>query len=259
MAPVPAIRSPRNPTVAFVRTLQRGSVRRRSGRTYVEGPKLVSEVLTAGAVETLLWVEDATSAARDLAARAEQAGITVRRCTAGVFATLANTETPQGVLAVIEMPKPPPRKGPALLLVLDGVQDPGNVGTMLRSAAAASATGAVCGPGSADPYGPKAMRAGAGAQLSLPLLDELPSNGLRVYAAEPGGDRSYADVDWTGPAALVIGGEGHGISRAMRRQVDETVSVPMAPDAESLNAAAAAAVILFEAARQRRTTESRGP
>ncbi len=258
MAPTPVIRSPRNPTVVFVRSLGRASVRRRSARTYVEGLKLVGEALAASVVEYLLCVDAATTPTRDLITRAEQAGVPVRRCTAGVFATVTDTETPQGVLAVIEMPKPQPRKGPALLLVLDGVQDPGNVGAMLRSATAAGVTGAVCGPGTADPYGPKAMRAGAGAQLHLPVGDELPAIGLHVYAAEPTGVIPHAEVDWTAPAALVIGGEGRGISADMRERVHETVSIPMAADVASLNAAAAAAVILFEAARQRRTTESRG-
>lgn len=257
MAPVPVIRSLRNPGVAFTRSLRRASVRRRSGRTFVEGPKLVAEALAADVVERVLWTEDAAKPARDLAACAERVGIPVRQCTTSVFATVSDTETPQGVLAVIRIPNPPKRVGPALLLVLDRVQDPGNVGTMLRAAAAAAATGTVCGRGSADPYGPKAMRAGAGAQLHLPLVQELPSSGLRIFAAEPDGRLPYTDVNWTVPVALVIGGEGPGISPEMRERAHATVGIPIAPDIESLNASAAGAVILFEAARQRRMTESR--
>ena len=218
---------------------------------------MVAEALAANVVEGVLWTEETANPARDLAACAERVSIPVRQCTAGVFATVADTETPQGVLAVIRIPNPSLSVGPALLLVLDRVQDPGNVGTMLRAAAAAAATGALCGRGCADPYGPKAMRAGAGAQLHLPLIQTLPTSGLQVLAAEPSGLLPYTDVNWTAPVAIVVGGEGRGISPEMRERAHATVSIPTAPNVESLNAAAAGAVILFEAARQRRITEPR--
>ncbi len=258
MAPAPLVRSARNPAVAHVRALQSGSSRRRAGHTVVEGPKLVAEALRAGVVVSVLCAADATPAAANVADEAEAQGVTVRRCTDGVFKAVADTETPQGVLAVITTPNPPPLPGPVLLLVLDGVQDPGNVGAMVRSAAAAGATGVICTPGTADAHGPKTMRAGAGGQFRVPIRKaaepadlESPAGDLDMYAASADADLIYHDVDWTGPCGLIVGAESAGVSPAWRAASRAAVRVPMQGKVESLNAAAAAAVILFEAARQR--------
>lgn len=258
MAPAPVIRSPQNPRISYIRSLRRANVRRRTGHTYIEGPKLIAEAVDTGVVESVLYVARATQPVMQLVALAQQAGATVRRCTTDVFAAVSDTDTPQGALAVIRTPTPRPREGPALLLALDGVQDPGNVGAIFRCAAAAGATGVVCGSGTADPLGPKAMRAGAGAQLRVPISGCLPSTGIRTYAAEPTGIQCYTEVDWTKPSALIVGSEGQGISVAMRDHAHSSVKIPLAPDVESLNVATAAAVILFEAARQRRALEYRG-
>ncbi|MCY3782969.1 MAG: RNA methyltransferase [Chloroflexi bacterium] len=258
MAPAPVIRSVRNPTVAHVRSLQRGSARRRAGHTVVEGPKLVAEALHAGVVESVLCVEDPSPAAAAVVDEAAAQGVSVRRCTDGVFNAVADTETPQGVLAVIAAPDPPPVSGPALLLVLDGVQDPGNVGAMVRSAAAAGATGVICTPGTADAYGPKAMRAGAGGQFRVPIRKAAEPANLEsldaeadLYAASADAELTYHDIDWTGACGLIVGAESAGVSPAWRAASRAAVRVPMQREIESLNAAAAAAVILFEAARQR--------
>ncbi len=258
MAPAPLIRSARNPAVAHVRSLQRGGARRRAGRTVVEGPKLVSEALRAGVVDSVLCLADASAAVTAIAEAAAAQGAPVRYCTEGVFSAAADTETPQGVLAVIAAPDPPPIPGPALLLVLDGVQDPGNVGAVVRSAAAAGATGVICTPGTADAYSPKAMRAGAGGQFRVPIRkaaepadSESLADEVEIYAAAADADLAYHDIDWTRPCGLIVGAESAGISPAWRAVSRAAVCVPMQPEIESLNAAAAAAVILFEAARQR--------
>ena len=258
MAPAPLIRSARNPTAAYIRSLQQSGVRRRVGHTVVEGPKLVAEALRAGVVDSVLCVEDPSPAAGALADDATAQGLTVRRCTDQVFNAVSDTETPQGVLAVITTPEPPSLPGPALLLILDGVQDPGNVGAMVRSAAAAGATNVICAPGTADASSPKAMRAGAGGQLRVPIrkvaepadLESL-AGGVNLYAASAAADLAYHDIDWTGPTGLIVGAESAGVSPAWRAASRAAVRVPMQGDVESLNAAAAAAVILFEAARQR--------
>ena len=258
MAPAPLIRSARNPAVVHVRSLQRGSVRRRAGHTVVEGPKLVAEALHAGVVDSVLCIADPPAAVAAVADDAEAQGVPVRRCTEGVFKTVADTETPQGVLAVITTPNPPPVPGPALLLILDGVQDPGNVGAMVRSAAAAGATGVIRTSGTADAHGPKALRAGAGGQFRVPIRKvakpadlESFAAGVDLYAASADADLAYHDIDWTGPCGLIVGAESAGVSPAWRVASRAAVRVPMQPETESLNAAAAAAVILFEAARQR--------
>ena len=258
MAPAPVVRSARNPAVAHIRSLQRGSARRRAGHTVVEGPKLVTEALRAGVVVSVLCVEDPSPAAAAVVDDAAAQGLSVRRCINGVFSAVADTETPQGVLAVIATPDPPPIPGPALLLVLDGVQDPGNVGAMVRSAAAAGATGVICTPGTADAHGPKSMRAGAGGQFCVPIrkaaepadVEPLTAD-VELYAASADADLTYHDVDWTAPCGLIVGAESAGVSSAWRAASHAAVRVPMRREVESLNAAAAAAVILFEAARQR--------
>ncbi|MCY4112471.1 MAG: RNA methyltransferase [Chloroflexi bacterium] len=258
MAPSPLIRSARNPAVAHVRLLQRGSTRRRAGHTVVEGPKLVAEALRAGVIVSVLCTAEPSPAAAAVADEAAAQGLSVRRCTDGIFDAVADTETPQGVLAVIATPDPPPVSGPALLLVVDGVQDPGNVGAMVRSAAAAGATGVVCAPGTADAYSPKAMRAGAGGQFRVPIrkaaepadLESL-ADDVDIYAAVTDADLTYHDIDLTRPCGLIVGAESAGVSPAWRAASRATVRVPMHAEVESLNAAAAAAVILFEAARQR--------
>ncbi|MCY3913969.1 MAG: RNA methyltransferase [Chloroflexi bacterium] len=241
-----------------MRSLQRASARRRAGHTVVEGPKLVAEALHAGVVESVLCVKDPSPAAAAAVDEAAARGISVRRCTDGVFNAVADTETPQGILAVIATPDPPPPPGPALLLVLDGVQDPGNVGAMVRSAAAAGATGVICTPGTADAYSPKAMRAGAGGQLRVPIRKapepadfESVAPDVDMYTASADADLAYHDIDWTVPCGLIVGAESAGVSPDWRAASRAAVRVPMQREVESLNAAAAAAVILFEAARQR--------
>ena len=258
MAPAPVVRSARNPAVAHIRSLQRGSARRRAGHTVVEGPKLVTEALRAGVVVSVLCTAEPPADVAAVAAEAGARGISVRCCTDGVFNAVADTETPQGVLAVIATPEPSPPPGPALLLVLDGVQDPGNVGAMVRSAAASGATGVICTSGTADSYSPKAMRAGAGGQFCVPIrkaaepadVESLTAD-VELYAASADADLTYHDVDWTAPCGLIVGAESAGVSSAWRAASHAAVRVPMRREVESLNAAAAAAVILFEAARQR--------
>jgi len=258
VAPAPIIRSVRNPAVAHVRSLLRSNARRRAGHTVVEGPKLVAEALRAGVVVSVLCAAEPSSAAAAVADDAAAQGLSMRRCSGQVFDSVADTETPQGVLAVISTPDPPPPAGPALLLVLDGVQDPGNVGAMVRSAAAAGATGVICATGTADAYSPKAMRAGAGGQFRVPIRkaaepadSESLADDVYIYAAVADADLAYHDVDWTLPCGLIVGAESAGVSPAWRGASRAAVRVPMQREVESLNAAAATAVILFEAARQR--------
>jgi RNA methyltransferase, TrmH family len=198
-----------------------------------------------------------------------------------LFAQVAATETPQGIAALV---RPHPAtfddlvRGVPLVLMMVGVQDPGNVGALVRTAEAFGASGAaVCpggGIGTADPYGPKALRASAGSALRLPilrgvgaavLLAQLRVAGVRVYATSPDAAAGEAarkplapwEVDWRGPAALLIGNEGAGLPPELVRSADALVSIPQAHAIEfaepmnSLNAAVAGGVLLYEAARQR--------
>jgi TrmH family RNA methyltransferase len=147
-----------------------------------------------------------------------------------------------------------------LVVMIVGVQDPGNLGAIVRVAEAAGAAGVVSTDGSADPFGWKALRGSMGSALRLPVVSTADSGvairnarrqGSRIVATMPRGGRSLYDVDLSGPLAVLIGGEGQGLSSAALTEADERVSIPMAGPVESLNAAVAAAIVLYEARRQR--------
>jgi len=177
------------------------------------------------------------------------------------FATLATTETPQGVIALVR----PPQwtldqlvRGKPLVMVLDAVQDPGNAGAIVRAAEAFGATGVALLKGSVNPYNPKCLRASAGSMFRLPVvagIDEsllaaaFEQKRVALYAALPRAERSIAEADFTGACAIVIGSEGHGVSKRIEKKAIG-VRIPTS-GVESLNAAVAAGVLLYEAQRQR--------
>ncbi|MBI3976940.1 MAG: RNA methyltransferase [Chloroflexi bacterium] len=176
---------------------------------------------------------------------------------ARVLTAAAETETPQPLVAAVPIPPPAHRVAGRLVLVLDAIQDPGNLGTICRTAEAAGVETLVLGPTTADPYSPKALRAGLGAQFRLgliageswPAIRELLA-GRRIRLAAAGAGEPYFAVDWSAPSALIVGGEAQGAGPAATALAAETVHIPMAPGVESLNVAIATAVILFEARRQ---------
>jgi TrmH family RNA methyltransferase len=269
----------------------RGGLPTESGCVGVEGVRLVEEALRSGCrIEAVLFSESGERHHERLAPlidRPEMA-FPVLRTTDRLFEGLADTEHPQGVAALVQ-----PRLATLddllrvtndacspLLVVLVGVQDPGNVGTILRTASAFGATGAVTTAsgqsGTASPFSPKALRASAGAALHLPvlagmslaiLLTQLRVAGVRTLAAVVGARFSASqsaaadstallapwDVDWCAPVALLVGNEGAGLPEEIERSADARIRIPMASGVESLNAAAAAAVLFYEAARQRKS------
>ena len=174
-----------------------------------------------------------------------------------VMASMSDTETASGVLMVARFPERPLPTHPTLLLLLDQIRDPGNMGTMIRTAAAAGVEGLLLTPGSVDPFNPKVVRASMGALLRLPIA-QMDWKRLTTYTAEtrrwgssPTASLAYTAVDWTQPATLVISSEAHGLTPQTEALVSDKVVIPMSDQVESLNAAAAAAVLLFEARRQR--------
>ena len=207
------------------------------------------------------------------AASTSESGIArsrVLRTTDKIFESLSGTESPQGVAALFRQPSWDfenilGQEGPALVLVMAGVQDVGNVGTILRSAEAFGATGAVATRGTADPWSPKAVRASAGSALRLPLvrgmsipvlLAQLRVSKITIVAASSSasndsgaGERTHDDL--RGPVAIFIGNEGAGLPQEVEKIADSHVSVPMSNGVESLNAGIAASILLYEAARQR--------
>ena len=174
---------------------------------------------------------------------------------------MADTVTPQGIAAVLPMAEPDAAAArlAGFLLVLDNLRDPGNLGTILRTAQAAGVDAVALSMGCVDLYSPKVVRAAMGAHFGLTVLpgqswDEITAlaAGKQVLLADLGGDLTPWQVDWRRPTALIIGNEAHGAGPEARALAQQAVRLPMEADMESLNAAIAAAVFMFEAQRQRR-------
>lgn len=271
----------------------RGGLPTESGCVGVEGARLVEEALQSGCRIAAVLFSESGERYRDRLAplvHRPETGFPVLRTTDRLFEGLADTEHPQGVAALVQpraatlddLVRTPPGACSPLLAVLAGVQDPGNVGTILRTAAAFGATGAVTAAsgqsGTASPYSPKALRASAGAALHLPilagmslpiLLAQLRVENIRTLASsvhepDPSGLGVSAplapwQVDWCQSVALLIGNEGAGLPEEIERAADARIRIPMAGGVESLNAAAAAAVLFYEAARQRNSLASPSP
>ncbi len=261
------ITSPANPHVKAARRLRRRRQRERSGLCLLEGPRLIADAWRHGARFEQVFVTEELLAHpehRPWIQAMERAGVWVAQVSPQVLAGLSHTVTPQGMVAVVHQPRHPLPPSPWMVLVLDGLQDPGNAGTLIRSAAAAGADGVLFGPGSVDPYNEKVLRAAMGAHFRLPVLSldrweslwELLASPRPLYIADPAGHAVYDRVDWTQPGVLVVGGEAHGPSAPVRA-MGIPVAIPMARNTESLNAAVAGSVILFEAARQRRRARAR--
>jgi TrmH family RNA methyltransferase len=256
-APVDAvIRSPANRTLKLIRSLRQRKVRETERAFVVEGFRAIADAIAAGAKPGVVVVREGDEG--DAATWFGTAP--VRVVAAPLFDDAAETVTPQGAIAVFPLPYLPiPPVDQPLYLVLDRMRDPGNVGALLRTAAAAGATAVLLTAGTVDPFNPKAVRAAVGAHfripigwLSDPMWDKIVRDcPLRVVADAHGGV-AYDEVDWTGGAALIVGSEAHGVSAVARAMGATSARIPMAANVESLNAAAAGAVLLFEAARQRR-------
>jgi RNA methyltransferase, TrmH family len=256
------IESQANPHVKHIRSLAADRKDRRRERLFVlEGVRLVADALEyAGAPELVLYAPDQldqTTAGRDLRMRLEQLP-RAYPATAQVVAAASDTVHPQGVVALARWPEVEPGV-PGIILVLDAIQDPGNLGTLLRSAEAIGVAEVLCVRGAADLYSPKVVRAAMGAHLRLALTQDLSweetSKRLsfvdHIYAAEAEASMPYYAADWRQPCALIIGNEAHGLSEEARMLARRLIGIPMRGRAESLNAAVAGSVILFEAQRQR--------
>jgi TrmH family RNA methyltransferase len=273
-----------NRWLKMFRTALRGTGPKGNEPIGVEGAKLVEEAVLSGLDTEALLLTDSSERLLEVILRAASESATgipwtrILRTTNKLFVSVAGTETPQGVAALFQQ-RPwsfddvlrgaPRRDGslrgdPALVVVLAGVQDPGNVGTIVRSAEAFGATGVISTRGTADPWSPKALRASAGSALRLPLLRgwaipvllaQLRMAQVKVYAAasRPGagaGSFIVGQADLRAPAAIFIGNEGAGLPGEVVRAADVTVSIPT-NEVESLNAGVAASIVLYEASRQR--------
>lgn len=259
------IASANNPQMKLMRSLSRRKARLAERAFLLEGRRLIEDALGAGMdVRKLLIRDDVNSAC---VSRLQRPGIDVFRVAAGVFDHSSNVEQSQGFAAICAMPEPADPRLPegSDLLILDQLRDPGNMGTALRSAAASGITTVLIMPSSVDPFAPKAVRSGMGAHFRLSIGEfdagwntALRASRTRLVLAEMNGEQDYDSFDWTDPFVLVLGGETHGSSSELSDLKSTSVRIPMAGDVESLNVAVAGSIVMFEAARQRRATESLG-
>jgi TrmH family RNA methyltransferase len=271
-APASVIASRDNARVVAARRLHERKHRDRERRFLIEGPHALDEALSANARVTELFVlwDDETTAVRSVVEHAARSGLAPVRISRGVLGWLATTETPQGVVAVCSYPEnvSPSSLAPGSVPVLVEVQDPGNVGTVLRSAEASGATGAVLSTGTADLYSPKVVRSSAGSLFHLPVVRDLApadavaalrSCGWRILAASADGAVSIHHEDLAGRVAVLFGNEARGLTPEVVALADGTIRIPIEGRTESLNLAAAASVVLFAAARQRSHPAPAGP
>ncbi len=256
---VDIITSAQNKRVKYVKSLQaKGRLRRSEKKLILEGDRLIRDALNSrGRPDLALYTPE--SADYELIAALQNRNCELLPVSQGVLSQISDTKRSPGILVVFQIPKPPLPVQVERVLILDAVREPGNMGTILRSAAAADLDIAILAPGCVDPYSSKVLRAGMGVHFRLPFAEATWQEiraycaGLTVYSADAGGEAIYTEVDWGPPWALVVGNEAQGVSSDARRISWSSVSVPMSHEAESLNVASAATVILFEAKRQRMT------
>ena len=252
------ITSRSNAQVKYVRRLlAERRFRHEEGAFVVEGTRWLRELATAGAAPRALYATPAWAAGDEAQTLLAALAVEPALVDEPVMAAMSDTETASGVLAVLPVnPRPLPAE-PTLLVILDAINNPGNLGTILRTAAAAGADGVLLGPGSVDPYNPKVVRGSMGAILRLPVWAEnwevihRLATGLDVWLAAARDGVAYTAVEWTRPAAILVGSEAQGAGAQAARLATGRVTIPMRDATESLNAAIAAGVLLFEAARQR--------
>lgn len=255
------ITSTHNPKIQYVRALQSRSRSRRENQAFVvEGVRLAGEALAAGwAAQLLLHTQDLNQRGSQLVDGFAAQGAQVELVSPAVLRSVSDIVTPQGLLIVLSISTLPYPDTLDFAFIPDAVRDPGNLGTMLRTAAAAGVGAVFLSPGVVDPFAPKVVRAAMGAHFRVPVYSlsweeihyHLNAYALRVYLAAAGAGEVYTQADFRPPLALIIGGEAEGAGQEARQLADGYVHIPMSGKVESLNAAIAAAILMFEVARQR--------
>ena len=250
-----------NERVKYVRKLQsQKDLRHTDRRMVLEGVRLVEEVTRACLVPSLvLYTEDVSADGRGkaLLVTLDGMGAPSFQVSQEVMASCSDTMTPQGVLAVLPFPELAPPQPATFVVVADALRDPGNLGTLLRSALAAGVEQVLLSPGTVDFTNQKVVRAAMGAHLWLPIRhadwDAIAETlaGCHPWLAVGGARKTYTEVDWSRPSALIVGSEARGAGDRAASLAQGRISIPIAPVVDSLNAAVAASVILFEAVRQR--------
>jgi TrmH family RNA methyltransferase len=257
------ITSTQNPKVKHVRQLNSLAKIRRKHKAYViEGTRLLEEAFkTENDPEMVFYTGDLDQRADNLIVRYQERGISTEITDGKVFSTMSDTVTPQGILGVFPMISLPIPSDTNFVLVADNIRDPGNLGTVMRSAGAAGVDALFISVGSVDPYSPKVVRSAMGAHFRLPLKtgtwqDITRSiHDMHIFLADMNQGSSLWDVDLLAPTAIILGGEAHGAGKEAHQLAHEIIHIPMSAGTESLNASAAAAILLFEVVRQRSTQD----
>lgn len=261
-----------NPVIKEVRSLRSKSGREEKNLFFIEGTRFVSEALKEKAgIRYIIYSDTFLSGgvSSELAGAAEQMGIVSFEVPDSLFDSISDTQNPQGVLAVLALERKlleDMTVDEGLLVLLDNIRDPGNMGTIIRTADAAGCAGVVVSDGCADIYNPKVLRSTMGSIFHIPvfyggdiagMMQTVKRRGFLLCASHLEGSSSIYEADLSGNTALIIGSEAEGISSETARMADLLVKIPMAGRAESLNASVAAGVMLFEAMRQRLAGKSR--
>ena len=262
--------SPRSARVVAIRALSKRAARRESGTFLAEGPQAVREALVWGHVRGEVVAIYATCEALAKFDFLTSSSVEVTIVVEEVLNAMADTSTPQGVIAICRLPEEtlgsilnPPNS--RLLVILANVRDPGNLGTVIRSADAAGADGVIISVESVDPWSPKAVRSSAGSLWHLPVIaeaelastiTEVSARGFQIFAADAGAtvdlDGLEADGQLAGPTAWLFGNESRGLTDQVRDLADVVVSIPIFGGAESLNLSMAATLALYSSARAQR-------
>lgn len=252
------ITSSQNSKIKLVRALLgRAKERREANAFVVEGVRLVEEAVNSDwKFQFALYDDSLSERGLKLVKKLEDKKIEVEKVESHLMQSLSETETPQGILAVLALTNSPIPNSPNFLLIPDQIRDPGNLGTLLRTAAAAGVQAVLIPPETTDAFAPKVVRSGMGAHFRLPIHSktweeiEAQTKGLQVYLADMDGTSCW-ETDLRQPLALIIGGEAEGASEAAQKLVTQKISIPMQGSVESLNAGVAGSVLMFEVVRQR--------
>jgi TrmH family RNA methyltransferase len=262
------IQSSHNPKIQRVRTLLGRRKERQEQNSFVlEGVRLIDEAMRTGALPELLLFSDGSGRAQPLLEQAVANGVETQMVEPSLLETVSDTKTAQGLVGIFQIPTQALPDKPDFILILDSLSDPGNLGAILRSAAAAGVQLVLLTPGTTDAFAPKVVRSAMGAHFYLPIrtldwegirnygstVDTIAEPALQFLASDMTGGKSCWDSDLRRPCALIIGSEATGISAQAEAIAHERIHIPMQGKIESLNASAAASILIFEVIRQRTT------
>jgi RNA methyltransferase, TrmH family len=261
------VASRQNPLVKELRRAFHQGEPTADGYIAIESVRMIEEAIRSGLRFRAVFVSESAQARAERLLPQISTHVETLLLPDEVFQGAVATETPQGVAALVKLKTHKLEDllavpGP-LIIAAAGVQDPGNLGTMIRSAEAFGASGVLVGAGTVSPYNPKVVRASAGSLFRMPVLavefldvvESLRGPGIRLLATSSHKGTAIDQADFTGAVAVVIGNEGAGVPKDVMRHVDEQIAIPHAPNVESLNAGIAASIVLYEAWRQRRGTD----